>query len=340
MELAQRYPGDYDGIAASAPAFNWNTFIPTTSWTQVMMNIRKDWPRKCELDYITQAAIDYCDPLDGITDGIISLVDQCDFDPYSLVGESFNCTDTNLFMDLTEGAAYTANITWTGPTTSSGRRAWYGPNLQSRLTGATVNTGTTADLGYAMTTCTANGTCSGVDAGLGDAWLTYFVNKNTTWDDLDITSQDEFVRMMHHAQQQFDSIIGTNDPDLTEFRDAGSKMITYHGLADGLIPSRGTDDYYNKSVAIDSNLNDYWRYFQVPGMDHCSGGVGGQPTATWQLLVDWVEKGIAPDTMPISFNSSIDGVLNTRILCPYPARAVLKANATNTTTADSFECSS
>lgn len=96
-------------------------------------------------------------------------------------------------------------------------------------------------------------------------------------------------------------------------------------------------DYYNRVLDISPNAHDYYRFFEVPGLAHCSGGNGGQPTATFQALVDWVENGIVPETLPISFNDTA-GVLNERILCPFPAKATLKSNCLATTSADCFEC--
>jgi pimeloyl-ACP methyl ester carboxylesterase len=70
LMLAQRYPDAYNGIAAAAPAIDWAHFIPATSWAQVIMPITGQYPTKCEIDALTDAAIAACDPLDGVTDGL------------------------------------------------------------------------------------------------------------------------------------------------------------------------------------------------------------------------------------------------------------------------------
>jgi hypothetical protein len=230
--LAQRYPDAYDGIAAAAPAFNWNKFILGTSWGQIQMDLMDEYPYPCVIDAFTSAAVALCDPQDGITDGLISDPDSCTFDPFSLVGAVVNCTDTGENMTITIAAAALVNATWTGPRTSDAKFLWYGPSIQARLTGSTTVT-STSDLGYLMTTC-SNGTCSGLPIGLGESWLKYFVQKDPAWNYTLINSTDEYARLFHASVQQFDSIIGTFDPDLSEFRKVGGKLITYHGLVSSL----------------------------------------------------------------------------------------------------------
>lgn len=229
MMLAQRYPGDYDGIAAAAPAFNWGQFVPGASWAQVMMNVLDIFPHSCELDAITSAAIAACDPLDGITDGLVSDAAACNFDPFTVVGQEINCTNEGTIMTISEGAATVANLTWTGPQSSDGEFLWYGPESQSRLTGSGIPTGTSSDLGYAMTSCT-NGTCVGVPTSLGELWLKYWVERDPEWNYTAIASVDEYTKLFHASVQQYDSIVGTADADLREFQNVGGKMITYHGL--------------------------------------------------------------------------------------------------------------
>lgn len=228
--LAQRYPDAYDGIAAAAPAFNWGQFIPGASWAQVMMEITGHFPPKCEINALTEAVIAACDPLDGVTDGLISDPAACSFDPFSMVGKAVTCASTGEETTISHASAEIANLTWTGPRKPNGEFLWYGPDYQARLSASDSPTGTTSDLGYASTTCSSNGTCVGAPTGLGEAWLKFFVQKDPEWNYTLIDSVDEYARLFHASVQQFDSIIGTSDADLSSYRDAGGKLITYHGL--------------------------------------------------------------------------------------------------------------
>lgn len=229
MMLAQRFPEAYDGIAAAAPAINWNQFFPAAAWAQTMMVLHDTFPYACELDAITEAAIDACDGLDGVLDGLVSDSGSCHFNPLTLVGTEIYCTQTGQNLTISEGAAFIANITWIGPRSVADEFLWYGVNSQARLTGAAAGVTTTSDLGYAMTSC-SNGTCVGVPTGLGEYWLKFFVEKNPDWNYTQIASVEEFTKLFHASVQQFDSIIGTSDANLQEFQAAGGKMITYHGL--------------------------------------------------------------------------------------------------------------
>src|SRR5206468_1840394 len=103
--------------------------------------------------------------------------------------------------------------------------------------------------------------------------------------------------IFRQSKNQFASIISTNDPDLTDFRDAGGKMITWHGLADELIFPNGTFDYYKRVLDFDPNAADYYRFFPAPGVAHCRGGIGWYPGDSFQSLVDWVENDIVPGTL-------------------------------------------
>jgi hypothetical protein len=92
LELAQRYPDAYDGIAASAPAINWNQFLIQDFWPLFVMDQLGVYPPACEIDAITNAALESCDGIDGIADGVIADPDSCDFDAATMIGAIINCT--------------------------------------------------------------------------------------------------------------------------------------------------------------------------------------------------------------------------------------------------------
>ncbi|KAL0933942.1 feruloyl esterase b precursor [Colletotrichum truncatum] len=331
LMLAQRFPDAYDGIAAAAPAIYWNEFFSASIWAQILMNDREEFPPGCEFDFITAAAIAECDPLDGLVDGLISDESLCKFDPTALVGKQFNCSDTGKVTVLSETAAVVAKAAWEGPRTQEGNLLWYGPNMDARISGDASGGAQTSDLGYAQTLC-QNGSCQGSPVGFGDKWIPLFVQKNSSASWTDITPGN-FSKLFKRAQQEFNSIIGTTDADLTEFRAAGGKLITYHGAADGLIPFKQTVHYYKEVLQIDPDAQDFYRFFEVPGLGHCAGGVGAQPTATWDALVAWVEKGQAPDSLPVDYTNP-QGQNEERLLCPYPLQPRLSGAAGRNGTED------
>lgn len=117
-------------------------------------------------------------------------------------------------------------------------------------------------------------------------------------------------------------------------------VLTNIRLSDQLIPPNGTTDYYKRVEAITPNIKDYFRHFESPGVAHCFAGPGPFPLTAFLSLVDWVEKGKAPEQLQAVSLPSPDGtppaVQTTRPLCPYPQVASYKGGDTND--AASFEC--
>ena len=143
LMLAQRYPELYDGIVAVAPAINWDTFLVTEYWPQQVMNQLGMHPPSCEIKAFTNAAIAACDDLDGLEDGVISDANACNFDPYSVVGENFNCDDGEERKLTIEGAKV-AEAAWYGPVDPSGKRQWYGLSKDAALSGIAGTNDTTS----------------------------------------------------------------------------------------------------------------------------------------------------------------------------------------------------
>jgi Tannase and feruloyl esterase len=226
LMLAQRYPTAYNGIAASAPANNWDEFIMNIFYPTLIMQLLGEFPPPCEFDALRAAAIEFCDPLDGVTDGIVSSLYDCPFDPMSVVGKTISCaTFGNATRRISKAAAITANATWTGARSANGSFLWYGVNYDADLSGDLTNSGYALD----ATLCSSNGTCTGSPSYLVTGWIQNFIEKNPDFDYTNMT-HEQYDSIFHAGKQQFDSMYSANDPDLTEFKKAGGKMLTYHGL--------------------------------------------------------------------------------------------------------------
>src|SRR5262249_15339311 len=108
MEI-QRYPQDYNGIVAGAPAINWTRMLPQELWGPVLMNAANNPVAPCKLAAATAAAITACDAMDGVKDGVIEDPKRCTYDPKALVGTSagdcgaFTEADANVIRKLWEG---------------------------------------------------------------------------------------------------------------------------------------------------------------------------------------------------------------------------------------------
>ncbi|KXH69267.1 tannase and feruloyl esterase [Colletotrichum salicis] len=161
----------------------------------------------------------------------------------------------------------------------------------------------------------------GVPLSIAAQWLSLLVARDPGYDLFNL-SHVEFDWLAHQGRQRYNSIIGTDDPDLSAFRDAGGKLMTFHGLVDELLPPKGSVKYYNRVSDLIPEVHDFYRHFEVPGMGHCSGGRSGEPTSLFDQLRAWVENGTAPDHTPVKVTTP-KGDVQDRVLCPYPQKAVV-----------------
>lgn len=88
LAMAQQFPDAFDGILAISPAINIESFIPAGYWPTQIMRIR--YPPPCEIDAFVSAAVEACDGLDGVKDGIISLPYLCNVTAFDFVGKHYN----------------------------------------------------------------------------------------------------------------------------------------------------------------------------------------------------------------------------------------------------------
>lgn len=318
LMIAEKYADDFDGILAVAPAINIEDFIPAGYWANQVMNDLGVFPQPCEFPAFTQAAIAACDGLDGVIDSIISLPDDCKFDPHGIVGQSFSCDGTQ--QNLTQAGASIVKAVWDGFQSADGKIGWFGLNKDALLST------------YINTECSSNGTCSAVISDLLSGWLRYFIVKDPSWDPRTMTDA-QFSSYIQESGQQYHAMLSAADPDLSNFRAAGGKMITWHGLADEAIPPNGTIAYYQQVLGLDSKADDFYRVFEAPGVGHCIGGNGPIPNDAFDKLVAWVEREEVPNTLAATYTNG-----TSRNLCPYPLQQVYLGGEYNNSA--SFGCQS
>ncbi|KAI1461071.1 tannase and feruloyl esterase [Annulohypoxylon moriforme] len=333
MKLAEKYPTAFDGIAASAPAIDLTLVGVGDLWPQLVMKQLGKYPKNCELQAINQAAIDYCDANDNVVDGIISDPDNCNFDPQSVVGKQISCNDTGILetIPISTVAAQAASGTWAGVRRSDGSPLWYGLKKGTRLVAEFVGFATID--GLATTTCYQNGTCVGKPVGIVDEWIRFFVKKDPNFDVSSITAAD-FEHLYQDSEDEYAPAWNV-EPNLDAFRDAGGKIISYHGLGDGVIPPNSSTNFFDQVAAKDKQALDFYRIFEAPGLPHCYSGAGGYyPAGIFKALVSWVESGVAPDKLSAT-DSPPNGTVHTGVLCPYPQK-VRYNGLRSSATADGF----
>jgi feruloyl esterase len=121
-------------------------------------------------------------------------------------------------------------------------------------------------------------------------------------------------------------VLDATDPDLSRFKARGGRIVSYFGWADpALNPMMGVNYYESVLQKLGPATTDFYRLFMVPGMFHCQGGIGTGTFDAVTPLIEWVEKGTAPES--IVGLKLVDGkVVRSRPLCPYPAVAKYKGS--------------
>jgi feruloyl esterase len=135
---------------------------------------------------------------------------------------------------------------------------------------------------------------------------------------------------------RWSKLADAKDADISKFQKRGGKLIMTYGWADQILQPLMGVKYYESMVAKDKKAADYARLFMVPGMTHCAGGIGPDRNDAVTAVIDWVEKGKAPDQLIAS--KVTDGkTVRTRPLCPYPQVARYKGQGSIDEAAN-FKC--
>jgi hypothetical protein len=324
-QQAQKYPDEYDGILAGAPAFIWDRFIPSEQYGQIVMNQEVGAPiAPAKLNAVTNAAINACDLLDGIADHVIQDPRACTFS-----AKSFVCGKSNDPNCLTAAEASAVDKIWQGPPNpGGGQQRWFGLERSTPL---------------------PDGLDGPAAFPISTDHLRYWVYQNPAFDWHTLT-ETTFNDAFYASMIKFHDVIGTDDPDLSAFQQHGGKMILYHGNDDIVIFPRGSYNYYNRATAKAGGLKNvvkFYRFFPYPGNNHCGGNsnqpnaplmdfTGGSSSALFQALVNWVEHGIAPDSIVAYNNPDPTKATVSRPICKYPDKLVF--NGGSTSVAANFTC--
>jgi len=311
MILSQRYPAAFNGIVSGDPAMRTGlSNLAIAQWIPVAYNqaAPKDASGKPQIDqFLTDrerkvfmdALMKQCDAKDGVADGMISDPLGCNFDPTALScrsGQADSCI----------APAKTAAIV----------KAFAGPKNSY---GTSVYPGFLYDAGIA-----SKGVVPGL-LGLGKNGL---FGPYTTATELDVD------KAALHAS---DPLVEPASTNLSTFSGKGGKLIFFHGDSDPWFSALDTLGYY-KSLAVtnggEEKVAEWSRIFLVPGMAHCGGGPSLDHFDMLSAVVDWVEKGTAPDSVRAT-GAAFPG--RSRPLCAYPKHAQYTGTG-DTQDARNFRC--
>jgi feruloyl esterase len=300
---AQRYPDDFDGIIAGAPALEF-----TAIGAQFIKDIKALYPdprntstpafTAATLKSVESQIVEKCDALDGVTDGLLEDPRRCGIDVNTLAGLTASQKQVlaAIYAETRnrDGVIYPAQ-----PVGSEGDpNAWagwiVGPNK------LVLSLQKLPSLRFAF----------------GTEMFKYFIFNDPKWDystyDFSTFTQDVALPS---------TFLNAANPDLDAFKARNGKLIIWHGWSDAALSALGTIKYVDAVRARDSSSDGYLRTFLMPGVLHCQGGPGPDRADWIGALENWVEKGVAPDRVIAAKNEG-GKVVRTRPLCAYPLRAV------------------
>jgi feruloyl esterase len=312
---AQKYPDDFDGIVAGAPA-NYITRLQAGSEYMSWVALKDgtsgpEYIPPSKYAAIHQAALGACDALDGVKDGVIEDPTRCHFNP-----KTIQCQGEGGDGCLTAPQVQTAQEIYAGAKFSDGKQIY--PGLEPG-----------SELGWRYMAGGPEPT------SIGTGFFKYMVFDNPNWDFRSFNVD----RDTRYADKKLGSIVNAIDPNLAAFEAHGGKLVMYHGWADQLIAPENSVNYYKSVVAKMGGLKktqQFARLFMVPGMMHCQGGAGPSTFDALTAVEKWREDGVAP--MKIIASKNVKGkVVETRPLCPYPTVAIYKGSG-DTNDAANFAC--
>ena len=341
---AQRYPDDFNGVLAGAPANNWSRLFTGFVWNEhALLKTPASAIPPFKLPVIQRAVVAACDRIDGVKDGLIEDPRACRFDPAALLcksSDAMNCL--------------------TAPQIDALKKIYSGP--RNPRTNETIFTGmppgTEAIPAGWSTWITPEKAPAAFQFAFGNSYYGAAVFEDPNWD---FRTMD-FDRDVRIGDTKAGGVLNATSADLRSFRAAGGKLIQYHGWGDAAIPATSSIEYYESVRTFlgkypDARLQgthpveDFYRLFLVPGMAHCGGGIGPNTFGNgpgvsrvdpdydaFSALERWVERGIAPDRV-IGTGTVADDLSKTltRPLCPYPNVAKYRGSG-DVNDAASFAC--
>lgn len=310
MMEAQRYPDDFDGIIAGAPAFDWTAIA-----VEAIQNTQAVYPMKLTESILTnehikilqESVLKQCDLLDGVRDSIINNPSNCKFDfaalpvcPGDIPGKGcFTSSQLKAIktiysgFDIGNGIKY-PGFPFGGENESGGWIIWItGPNEMTK-----------------------KGGYPSLLAYFGIEIFKYLILQEPGWNYLDYKFSGYEKEMKYAA-----AYLNATSVDYSGFKNRKGKIIFYHGWNDPALSAFSTIEHYNAVKTADPAINDYMRLYLLPGVLHCGGGEGPSDADLLAILRNWVENNKPPERVVFTKKVPGKGIIS-RPVYPYPQEAV------------------
>lgn len=350
LAVVQRWPQDWDGSIVLYPA--WAAASLDLQFGRITRAFAAPgaYLDQAKRQVLLNAVLATCDSLDGVTDGLISNVAACNatFNPSTamLNGTPLRCpggvdTGDTCLSDAQISAlnVYNTPITFGYPL-ASGETQFPGFNVYG------------ADLGVAnasplqpTVTLLAMGTSQPASpmpntapymSVFWDQWIRYFVTRDPNYNSLSVDPQNP--GSLQARISQLTALQDVNKTDLSAFNAKGGKILMAHGMADALVSTRSSEQYYQRLQATmgASAVANFVRFYEIPGYGHAVSSVFNASWDSLTTLENWVENGVTPPPQTVADTAGVPG--RTRPLCEYPTFPRYNGSG-DVNAASSFTCS-
>ncbi|MGZ3304231.1 MAG: tannase/feruloyl esterase family alpha/beta hydrolase [Asticcacaulis sp.] len=352
MTFAQLYPGEFDGIIATAPGFSLPRAAVAEAWDVQAFAAVAGEPGKVRLgdlaktfsaadfDLVRASILDACDGDDGVKDGMVGDFAHCTAEKVLPVLQDHLCAGAKAEGCLTLAQIVALRRVTSGVKTPAGQQiysGWFWPSAISAPDWRMWKIGS------------ADGRIPALNVLLGGGSLaSVFTTPPVTLGDPQSVMEyqlafrfDRDANRIYTVAEPFThsawADIASRSADLGAFKARGGKMIVVHGESDPVFSLKDTLDWFDEVNAREKGrAGNFVRVFPVPGMCHCGGGVSTDQYDMFAALIAWVERGQAPDAIIATAGNATPWPGRTRPLCAYPEMA--RYTAGDVEKASSFAC--
>ncbi len=351
MVAASRYAADYDGILAGNPGFNLpKAAVAQLYGAQQFATIAGDSDLASafapdERRLVAEKVLSRCDALDGLADGMVHDTVACRA-AFDLERDVPTCTGPRVGSCLSAAQKGVLARIFNGPNGADGAKLYssfpFDPGIAApdwaswKFVSSITNRDPVA-VAYVFQTPPAAPEAAADPRG-------FAMGFDVLRDGPKILAKDAT-----YTESSMEFMTPPNADDMGALKRRGAKMVVYHGVADGVFSSDDTAAWYGRLQAQNGgDASNFARLFLVPGMNHCRGGPAADQFDLLTPLVEWVEKGRAPERVTAHARGAGHPVRNadlpegwpsarTRPLCPFPKVARYNGSG-NSERAESFEC--
>lgn len=331
LAVVQRWPQDWDGSIVLYPA--WAAASLDLQFGRITRALAAPgaYLDQAKRKVLLNAVLAACDTLDGVADGLISNVAACNttFNPATATvnGTALRCaggadTGDTCLSDAQISAlnVYNTPITFGYPL-ASGETQYpgfnvYGADLGVANASALQPTVTTLALGTSQPASPMPTTAPYLSV-FWDQWIRYFVTRDSNYNSLTVDPQNP--GSLQARISQLTGLQDVNKTDLSAFNARGGKILMAHGMADALVSTRSSEQYYQRLQATmgASAVANFVRFYEIPGYGHAVSTVYNASWDSLTTLENWVENGVTPPAQTVADTAGVPG--RTRPLCEYPS---------------------